>query len=145
MSTTMNRAKGILGVVLVFACGVAVGAVVMHVVNQRMLAEIAAHGPEGLQQVVARHLERELSLNEAQREQLVTILEAHQQRIMGVIRPHHDEFRESFEQTADRIREMLTPDQQKRFAELEAKRKEQLRKPFFEQGQTEGATAAGGS
>lgn len=145
MGTNMNRAKGILGIVLVFACGMAVGAVIMHVVNQRMLAEVAARGPEGLQQVVARHLDRELSLDKAQRKQLATILEAHQQRIMQIMRPHHAAFRESFEKTADRIREILTPEQQKRFAELEAKRKEQLRKPFFEQEQNEGAGAGNGA
>lgn len=122
----MNSWKPILAALVIFATGVVTGGLTVNLRTKspgpgfRALEQRAtpAQNWENRIRELGKRMERQLDLTAEQREKIETIVRDSQHRIKGVFEQVAPKAREEFKETRMRIREVLTPEQRKRFEEL---------------------------
>ncbi len=126
----MNPWKVILATMVIFACGVITGAMVSKTVEtgtgeRPPVAATAtpsrmAAGPVlQIQRVdFLKRLDKQLDLSAEQREQIVKILKASQERTQPLWKQIAPQMSEELKKTREEIRGALTPEQRRKFAEL---------------------------
>jgi len=119
----MKAWKAILGIFLVFILGMATGALLEHGVARHPLPFFHRGGPQGVEDAIVRRWSRQLSMDDAQREQLRAIVRDAQLEIAPVRRQIRPQIEAVLERADTRIRGILRPDQQGKFDKLLAERK----------------------
>ncbi len=137
----MKKVNGILGVVLVFLCGAAAGALLMNAKHHRDQEAMLAQGPLGMHKVIVDHLDKELSLSDAQRDQVQVIMQEHMLGMLGIMRPSRDKVTTLFETTSSRLRQVLDAAQLAQFETIDARRKQHLQM-LFRKGMPGGQNAS---
>lgn len=118
----MKHWKVILGVVLVFVLGAGAGALVTHRIYQKRLQTFLRGGPAATEMIV-RRMSAELDLRPEQRRQLHDIVRDTQRQLREARQRPDPQFRTILRDMEQRIRAILTPEQQTKFDTLMAERK----------------------
>ncbi len=116
----MKRWKAIAGVLLVFATGMAAGALLTQRYHQGRMERILSGRPGAAADIVVRRLSRSLDLDTAQRERVRTIVTETRREMEEIRKPFRPRIEEALDRSRARIREVLRPDQQARFDRLTA-------------------------
>ena len=122
----VNSWKPILAALVIFAAGVVTGGLTVN-----LRTKPPAAGLRALQQRITpaqnwdnrirelgKRMERQLDLTPDQRERIEAIIRDSQRRIKGVFEEVAPKARDEFRETRMRIRDVLTPEQRRKFEEL---------------------------
>jgi len=120
-----NREAALL-VVVVFLLGIVLGGLAVHVWGDRIWAQQITTGPRSRDQVIA-DFTRELSLTPEQQQQLGAIVDDTRMRWRALYAPLDDQHEQIRQQSRDKIRAILTPEQRPKFEDF-LKRLDQQRK-----------------
>lgn len=114
----MKRTSALLSVFSLFLSGLAIGALGMHLYHGRSGPPTGPHfvGPPHGRMLAM--LERRLDLTPEQREQVVAIHEESRRASHEIRRELRPQLERQMEETREKIRAILTPEQQARFDEL---------------------------
>ena len=121
----MKPWKAILGVVAVFLLGMGAGALLMHRVDQNRFKMFMRGGPV-VNEMIVRRFSAELQLTEPQRGQLLEIIRTTQRELREARQKPDPQFRLVLQNMEQRIRDILTPEQQVTFDKLMGERKARL-------------------
>lgn len=117
----MKKLKVWLVLALVFLAGFAGGVVVTRVVTRRVIAAVIAH--PGLVRVkIERDLNRNLKLDDRQRERVHQILTGARDRLKTLRQDFQPQFVSIVQDTRTEVSAALTPEQQKKFEQFQAGR-----------------------
>ena len=114
----MNRWRVILAAIVIFAAGVASGAVVVRTYAPRIVKRTHVSPPlpighDRRQEYISK-LDRELQLTPEQRAKIETILADSQKRMKELWEPMEPQVKEEYRRTRREISETLTPEQQEK-------------------------------
>ena len=123
----MKRSKPIIGVVLVFILGILCGSLAMHLLYKCRFETVFSSGTYSREEGIVRRFDRKLNLDDRQEEQVRAIVHEAQQEIKTVRRRIRPETEAIIEKAQAKIRAILTPEQDKKFEQMIAARKEKLR------------------
>jgi exonuclease VII small subunit len=115
----MKYLKPIIVLILVFIAGICVGAVGTRFAIKRYIQQ-AVRKPELVRLRIERDLTRELSLDAAQQTKLEEILIDFQRGVAKARAEHQPRVRPLLAEARQRINDILTPEQQKKFEQLQA-------------------------
>jgi len=132
----MKQWKIVSGILMVFLLGVLAGALLEHRVYQHRLGRFYRGGPQAAEDAIVRRLSRDLSMDDAQREQLRGIVHEAQAEIAPIRRQIRPRVEEIIEGAQAKVREILHPDQQQKFDKLVAERKARMEKRYGQEGVT---------
>lgn len=126
----MKNFKAVMGILLIFLLGAACGAIVTHVVHQER-QEAFLHGdPAAREAAIVKRLTRKLDLDQRQQEQVKAIIHENHVAMQEVRRKNRPQIEAILEQGQKGINALLRPEQQVKFQQIIAERKEQRRKDF---------------
>ncbi len=122
----MNSWKPILAALVIFAAGVVTGGLTVNLRTKpqapglRAFEQRASPAQNWDNRIreLGKRMERQLDLTAEQRGRIETIVRESQRRIKGVFEEVAPKAREEFRETRMKIREVLTPEQRKKFEEL---------------------------
>jgi hypothetical protein len=119
----MKQWKAIASVILVFLLGAMTGALVTHTIYRQKMENIIKDEPRTIREVIVQRLDRKLSLDPAQLEQVRAIVrETHSEmkNVRKQIRPQIDEI---LTRSQAKVRAILRPDQFEKYEKILAERK----------------------
>jgi len=111
----MKNWKAILGVVGIFVLGASAGALVTHRVYQKRIRAYLRSQAAMPSELIVRQMSSELNLTAEQRAQLLPIINDTRQRFQQIRAQAEPQVREAFQDTVQRIREILAPGQRAKF------------------------------
>ena len=114
----MKRFKGCLGVFLVFFFGVLFGCAITAGVIHEKILDLVKGGPEGVVTATVKLLEKDLKLDDEQREMVHQIALDTRIRLRKIRQETEPEVDRTLIEAADRVRGILNPDQAKKFDEI---------------------------
>lgn len=120
----MKNWKAIVGVVAVFLLGMVAGGIITHRIYQHRLRAFLRGGP-AVAEMITRRLNAELDLNRDQRAKVLEIVRDSQRQLRKERQKPQPEFRRVLQDTEQRIRAVLTPEQQAKYDKYLAERKAQ--------------------
>ena len=113
---------------LILVCGIVIGAGVTLLVVHRIVTEFV-HDPERLTERMAHRMERQLGLSDAQADQIQAILKRRVDALLAIRRDIRPRIAEQIELLEGEVREVLTPDQMRRWHKYLERIKEVLLGP----------------
>jgi hypothetical protein len=119
----MKQWKAIASVILVFLLGAMTGALVTHTIYRQKMENIIKDEPRTIREVIVQRLDRKLSLDPAQLEQVRAIVrETHSEmkNVRKQIRPQIDDI---LTRSQAKVRAILRPDQLEKYEKILAERK----------------------
>lgn len=114
MSSSSSKLLAALALVITFGVGVLVGVAGDRLIMMRRGA--MRHYPPA--QMIVRHLDRRLHLNDQQRAQITTIVQRHEEKIRGIWSGVRPAVRNEIETANGEIDRVLTPEQRTDFAKM---------------------------
>ena len=118
----MKGWKAVISIILIFLLGGIAGALLMHKTDQHKIESIM-HGESGTtREFIVTRLNRELSLDAAQLEQLQTIVRETHAEIRNVRKEYRPQIDEVIKRSQDKVRAILRPEQLETFNKLAAER-----------------------
>ncbi len=119
----MNTWKVILATLVIFIAGIVTGVVLVRqsaAIYARPTRTGPARNPSagGMRVELLRRMQRDLNLSAQQHDRIEAILKQSQERSRHIMEPVLPALRQEFQQTKDQFREVLTPEQQRKFDEL---------------------------
>ncbi|MBM3858314.1 MAG: hypothetical protein FJ395_01540 [Verrucomicrobia bacterium] len=126
----MKHWKAILGVLVVFVLGAIAGGLVTRGFYQKRIRALWRGQMVVAPELIVREMGGQLNLTPEQRAQIAPIIDDTRQRLQQARAQSEPQVREAFQDMLRRIRETLTPEQQKRFDRLNAERRERWKKVF---------------
>ena len=105
--------------VLLFACGTAVGALAVHLYEDRT---VSAKGAEDVRQHYVNEMQSRLKLTPAQLQQLEVILDETKARVRAVRDAYHPQMLKIKQEQISRVKSILTPNQIPAYEQLVAER-----------------------
>lgn len=121
----MKTLKRILGVLLIFAFGVFVGAVVSNAGVMKKLRGTLLGGPEAVMEVIVQRLDRELKFDPEQKRKVQTIMDDTQIRLRQLRQQIKPEQEEAMRSAETRTRAILYPEQVSKFDKLISRGRQQ--------------------
>ena len=119
----MKGWKAVISVILIFLLGGIAGALLMHRTDQQKIESIM-HGESGTaREFIVTRLNRELSLDPAQLEQLRTIVGETHAEIRSVRKEYRPQIDEVIKRSQDKVRAILRPEQLEVFNKIIEERK----------------------
>ncbi len=119
----MKGWKAVISVILIFLLGGIAGALLMHRTDQQKIESIM-HGESGTtREFIVTRLNRELSLDAAQLEQLQTIVRETHAEMRSVRKEYRPRIEEILQRSQDRVRAILRPQQLEVFNKIIEERK----------------------
>jgi len=118
----MKGWKAVISVVLIFLLGGIAGALLMHRTDQQKIESIMHGEPGTTREFIVTRLNRELSLDSAQLEQLRTIVGETHAEIRNVRKEYRPQIDEVIKRSQDKVRAILRPEQLETFNKLVAER-----------------------
>jgi Spy/CpxP family protein refolding chaperone len=119
----MKNWKAIAGVCLVFILGGIAGGLGTSIVIHKRIQHILQGGPKAMDEIIARRLTGKLDLTPGQQARIKSLLDESRGELAGVRREMQPEMERIFLDYKVKIRDVLTPDQQKKFDEIVAANK----------------------
>ena len=127
----MKNGKAIIGVALVFILGILCGILSTHLMYTSRIESIISGKPQFREEHIVSRLDRKLDLNKQQEEQVRTIVHETHEQIQALRSQLHPQTEAIIEKSQAKIRVILTPEQQKKFEQIIAERKERTRRKGF--------------
>ena len=118
----MKGWKAVISVILIFLLGGIAGALLMHRTDQQKIESIMHGEPGTTREFIVTRLNRELSLDSAQLEQLRTIVGETHAQIRNVRKEYRPQIDEVIKRSQDKVRAILRPEQLETFNKLVAER-----------------------
>jgi hypothetical protein len=118
----MKGWKAVISVILIFLLGGIAGALLMHRTDQQKIESIMHGEPGTTREVIVARLNRELSLDAVQLEQLRTIVGETHAEIRSVRKEYRPQIDEVIKRSQDKVRAILRPEQLETFNKLVAER-----------------------
>jgi hypothetical protein len=118
----MKGWKAVISVILIFLLGGIAGALLMHRTDQQKIESIMHGEPGTTREFIVTRLNRELSLDSAQLEQLRTIVRETHAEIRSVRKEYRPQIDEVIKRSQDKVRAILRPEQLETFNKLVAER-----------------------
>jgi Spy/CpxP family protein refolding chaperone len=113
-------------IAVVFVLGCITGGGVSALYRARYGGDLAGGGPGGPRRMMHEKLKRDLALTEEQSTQVQTVLEDSRKDFRDAFNSC-PQLKEARDNSAARIRALLTPEQQQKFDEIRARREEERR------------------
>ena len=114
----MNTWKPILAALVIFAAGVVTGGLTVNLRKQPAAKKPVAMPREGQLRELSRRMQAELDLTPEQRGRIETIIHDSQERVKTLRDEVGQKTSEEFREMRQKIRDELTPEQRKKFAEI---------------------------
>jgi len=127
----MKKSSPVFGVVLVFLLGILCGSLATHFLYRYRMDSIISGRGETREEILVNRLERNLKLDARQEEEARTIVHETHEAIKALRRQIRPQTEAVIEKAQARINSILTPEQQEIYAQMIAKRKENLQKRKF--------------
>lgn len=124
----MKNWKAILGMVFIFAAGMAAGGLLTARIIDQRIRHFLHGGPAAVAEFVETRLDRDLDLDPAQRESIARIITQARQRLSEARRETQPKVDETFVRAEREIRELLRPDQAAKFEVIVAKARQRWRR-----------------
>jgi hypothetical protein len=118
----MKGWKAVISVILIFLLGGIAGALLMHRTDQQKIESIMHGEPGTTREFIVTRLNRELSLDSTQHEQLRTIVGETHAQIRNVRKEYRPQIDEVIKRSQDKVRAILRPEQLETFNKLVAER-----------------------
>ena len=118
----MKGWKAVISVILIFLLGGIAGALLMHRTDQQKIENIMHGEPGTTREFIVTRLNRELSLDSTQHEQLRTIVGETHAQIRNVRKEYRPQIDEVIKRSQDKVRAILRPEQLETFNKLVAER-----------------------
>ena len=118
----MKGWKAVISVILIFLLGGIAGALLMHRTDQQKIESIMHGEPGTTREFIVTRLNRELSLDSTQHEQLRTIVGETHAQIRNVRKEYSPQIDEVIKRSQDKVRAILRPEQLETFNKLVAER-----------------------
>ena len=119
----MKNWKAILGLILIFASGMAVGGLLTARIIETRIRHFLQSGPDAVAAFVETRLNRDLDLDPAQRQEIARIIARARQTLSETRREAQPKVDEAFKQAEHDIRTLLKPDQIARYDQIVARAK----------------------
>jgi hypothetical protein len=114
----MQKWKLVIGVVLVFALGAAVGSLATGLYMKRTRVSPPRHDPEARKAFIMEKLSRELNLSELQRSRIAAVVDQLQEKRQEHFRRTRSTLKEIMDEGFLLMKKELSPVQQKKFDEM---------------------------
>ena len=125
----MTKFKTILGVVLIFILGGISGSLVMYLLSMTWMDSYTGRKPEvGREELIVQRLNRKLSLDDVQLEQVRAIMKEVHSDIKAVRKQFQPQLESILERGQEKIRSVLRPDQMEKYEKIISERKERRKK-----------------
>ncbi len=134
MNSLFSNWKSLLGLCLIFVLGCGTGALVDRALVARKIKQLMQNGPEAVTQVVQHRLTRDLSLDQAQQQQLHVILANAASEIRDARKQIQPEVRAILLDARKKTEAILRPAQQARFQQDLERAQQRLGNRFFSEG-----------
>ncbi len=122
----MKKFKLLAGLTTLFLSGVLIGAMGTWILAERKVMDPLVRGKSGVPGVIVEKLTRELDLDEGQKKRITDIVCESHQAVMELRRRMRPEMDAIFQESRTRMKEELSPEQQKKldrfFERLEERR-----------------------
>jgi len=122
----MRKWKLVTGVILVFVLGVLAGSLGSHL-YQRQWSERFWKDPAARRAVFLQRLTRKLQLSEAQQKEFKAIVEDVDGKLQSLRRDSRAEIKRVIDESFTRMKETLSPEQQKKLDEFKAKHEARMK------------------
>ena len=119
----MKRWKAVVSVILIFLLGGMGGALIMHKIDHQKIESIMKGESGTTREFIVSRLNRELSLDATQLEQLRIIVRETHAEIHSVRKQYRPQINEILKRSQDKVRAILRPEQLERFNKIVADRK----------------------
>jgi Spy/CpxP family protein refolding chaperone len=113
-----TKLKVIAGILVVFLLGTIIGALGTGVFVMRKMRQFAKEGPALQKAWFMKRLTRRLDLTEAQQPEVANILDQTEEEINEFMQKSFSEFAEIMQRRNAQLKEILTPEQQKKLDEM---------------------------
>lgn len=130
----MSRTVAVISVLALFLAGLSIGVLAMHLYQMGQFAGPAPPFDGPPQGRFLHALERELDLTPEQQKQIQKIHQESHRKILELRRELRPRLERQMDETHDRILEVLTPEQQERFKELEREHRRRMDRFFLGEG-----------
>jgi len=114
----VNTWKPILAALVIFAAGVVTGGLTVNLRQQPAAKKPVAMPRESQLRELSRRMQAELDLTPEQRERIETIIHDSQERVKSLRDGVGQKTGEEFREMRQKIRDELTPEQRRKFAEI---------------------------
>ena len=122
----MKERRPIIGVVMVFLLGILCGSLATHLLYSYRFDSLARGRGEHREEMVVNRLEKKLSLDERQLQQVRAIVHETHEGITALHSQMRPRMEALIENAQAKINVILTPEQQAKFAKMIAERKERM-------------------
>jgi len=122
----MKNWKAIAGVCLIFILGGAAGSLGTAIIIHKRIQHYLQGGPQAMNELIAKRLTRRLDLNADQQAKLKSLLDESRDKIKDARREIQPQVVQIISEYKGKIRDILTPDQQKKFDDIVAANKGRL-------------------
>lgn len=119
----MHTGKAIAAVILIFLLGAATGGLTAYLIYQKRLEGMVRGGPGAMSEMILRRMDRELNLDNTQREAIRKIVQETHGEMRQVRRQFRPQTRQILANSEERIKKLLRPDQREAFERLIEKRR----------------------
>ncbi len=114
----MKWGKGVAGIILVFATGMALGWVVAHASYRKKVDNMLKGGPEAFQDVIVKRMNRKLKLDSQQEKKLREILLDTHDQMVEAREELNPEIQEILREAKNKVGTILKPEQMKKFEKM---------------------------
>ena len=133
----MNKLKLATGIILIFALGVLTGMLGSGMYFKQRIEHFHETGPQARKEMLMKRLTHRLELTPQQQEQIAGIFDDMREQLFSLRSRHKPDLERIREQGHARIKDILSPEQQKQFDEMTArmkKRRHGKKPPFGDHG-----------
>ena len=127
----MAKCRPFIWLVLVFVLGILCGSLAIHMLYLYRFESILSGRAQSREETIVNRLERKLDLDTRQEEQVKAIVHETQEKIKAVRRQIRPQTEAIIEKAQEKIRAILSTEQIKKYEQIIAARKENLRKRGF--------------
>src|SRR6185369_2770957 len=129
----MKSGKAIFGVILVFVLGILCGILATHLMYKYRFESILSGRAQNREEFIVKKLHRRLNLDSRQEEQVRTIIHGTHEEMKALRNSFRPQTEAIIERSQSKIREILTPDQRKKYEQLIAERRERDKERGFKE------------
>ena len=128
----MKSGKAIFGVILVFVLGILCGILATHLMYKYRFESILSGRAQNREEFIVKKLNRRLNLDSRQEEQIRTIIHGTHEEMKALRNSFRPQTEAIIERSQAKIREILTPEQRKKYEQLIAERRERDKERGFQ-------------
>lgn len=127
----MKQSRPVIGVILIFLLGILSGALGTHLWYTYRIESIISGSAHSREEYIVSRLGRKLVLDDRQKDQVRAIVHETKEAIKALRKPLRPQTEAIIEKSQAKILVLLNPEQQRKFQQIIAARKEKLREKGY--------------